>query len=152
MVIKLVGHRNAEGDECCHCRCSNLNCTTLLSRNIDGGHTHYVHLPCVQTLAQFGTYELYGEERRQEAEELFEKEGKLLDVGPPLPELVLIVRERLTEALKAVGGKLVGNIEIIVKSRFECMWDCETGEVGLAAPTVAAKATVKKMISDANAP
>ena len=33
-------------EDCCHCRCKDLRCTTLLQSNEDGGHLHYQHYPC----------------------------------------------------------------------------------------------------------
>ena len=46
MAIKRVKRGCDDGSKCCHCRCSDLNCRTLLSFSSDGGHIHYDHLPC----------------------------------------------------------------------------------------------------------
>lgn len=43
MAIKRV---RCDTPGCCHCRCKDLRCTTLLGGTEHGGHVHYNHLPC----------------------------------------------------------------------------------------------------------
>ncbi len=47
-IIKTITDalKDWEPSKYCYCRCRNLNCTTLLSLNKFGGHTHYAYLPC----------------------------------------------------------------------------------------------------------